>query len=246
MMLNDTPSRKLSILIPVYNEERFLKTLLEQVVNAPLPAGLEKEIVLVNDGSTDGTQHIIEELCGKYPMIHAFEQPQNMGKGAAIRRAVEEMTGDFALIQDADLEYDPADYPILLKPLLERDADAVYGSRFTNREMRKVLLYHHKLGNYFLTFLSNLASGLDLTDMETCYKAFRGEVIKSIPLRSNRFGIEPEITVKIGQRHLNVYEVPISYYGRRYSEGKKIGWKDGISAVWTILKFWIINDSKKQ
>ncbi|MCL2305355.1 MAG: glycosyltransferase family 2 protein [Planctomycetaceae bacterium] len=232
----------LSILIPVYNEQAYLARLVERVMAAPLPDGVRKEIVLVNDASTDRTPEVIRELVAKYPEIRAFDQPYNQGKGAAIRRAIQEMTGDFALIQDADLEYDPNEYPTLLKPLLEGRADVVYGSRFASREMRKVLFFHHKLGNLFLTFLSNLTSGLDLTDMETCYKAFRGELLKSIPLRSNRFGIEPEITVKIAKRGLNVYEVPISYHGRKYSEGKKIGWKDGVSAILTILKYWLIDD----
>ncbi|GHT25862.1 glycosyl transferase [Planctomycetales bacterium] len=239
--------KTLSILIPVYNEEQYLETLINRVENAPVPAGLVKELILVNDCSKDRTPEIIKQLCGQYPNIRAFDQPFNQGKGAAIRRAVEEMTGDFAIIQDADLEYDPNEYPVMLKPLLEKNADVVYGSRFANREMRKVLFYHHKLGNLFLTFLSNLASGLDLTDMETCYKAFKGSVLKSIPLRSNRFGMEPEITLKIGRRDLNVYEVPISYHGRRYTEGKKIGWKDGVSAIWTIFKYrFLFNDSIKK
>jgi glycosyltransferase involved in cell wall biosynthesis len=241
------PDRVLSILIPVYNEERYIETLIDRVQNALVPAGLVKELVLVNDCSKDRTPELIKQLCEKYPNIRAFDQPYNQGKGAAIRRAIEEMSGDFAIIQDADLEYDPNEYPVLLKPLLEKNADVVYGSRFANREMRKVLFYHHKLGNLFLTFLSNAVSGLDLTDMETCYKAFRCEVLKSIPLRSNRFGIEPEITIKIGRRDLNVYEVPISYHGRRYTEGKKINWKDGISAIWTIFKYgFLVNDSIKK
>ena len=232
----------LSILIPVYNEQAYLARLVEQVIAAPVPEGFRKEIILVNDASKDRTPEVIAELVAKYTEIRAFEQPYNQGKGAAIRRAIQEMTGDYAIIQDADLEYDPNEYPILLKPLLEGRADVVYGSRFASREMRKVLFFHHKLGNLFLTFLSNLVSGLDLTDMETCYKAFRGELLKSIPLRSNRFGMEPEITIKVAKRGLNVYEVPISYHGRKYSEGKKIGWKDGVSALWTILKYWLIDD----
>ncbi len=237
---------KLSILIPVYNEQAYLQRLVERVQAAPVPEGVEKELVLVNDASKDRTPAVIAALCERFPNIRAFDQPRNMGKGAAIRRAIEEMTGDYAIIQDADLEYDPEDYPVLLKPLLDGHADVVYGSRFATREMRKVLFYHHKLGNYLLTFLSNLTTGLDLTDMETCYKAFRGQVLKSIPLRSNRFGIEPEITAKIAKRGLSVYEVPISYHGRSYSEGKKIGWKDGVSAIWTIFKFWLFDDDAKE
>ncbi|MDR2757079.1 MAG: glycosyltransferase [Planctomycetaceae bacterium] len=236
----------LSILIPVYNEQAYLERLVERVVAAWLPEGLEKEIIIVNDASKDRTPEVIQKLCERYPMIRSFEQPSNLGKGAAVRRAIEEMTGDFAIIQDADLEYDPQEYHLILKPLLAGYADVVYGSRFASREMRKVLFYHHKIGNYLLTFLSNLVTGLDLTDMETCYKAFRGQVLKSIPLRSNRFGIEPEMTVKIAKRGLSVYEVPISYHGRNYSEGKKINWKDGISAVWTILKYWFLDDYTKE
>jgi glycosyltransferase involved in cell wall biosynthesis len=236
----------LSVLIPVYNEQAYLERLVDRVVAAKVPEGLQKEIILVNDASKDRTPEIILELCKRYPIIRAFHQSHNQGKGAAIRRGIEEMTGDFAIIQDADLEYDPNEYTLMLKPLLEGYADVVYGSRFASREMRKVLFYHHKLGNYLLTFLSNITTGLDLTDMETCYKAFRGKVLKSIPIRSDRFGIEPEITAKIAKRGLSVYEVPISYYGRQYSEGKKIGWKDGISAIWTILKFWFLDDYNKE
>ncbi|MBQ9874582.1 MAG: glycosyltransferase [Thermoguttaceae bacterium] len=233
-----------SILIPVYNEQAYLALVIDRVMAAPLPEGVERELVLVDDCSTDRSPEIIETLVQKYPgRIRAFRQPKNQGKGAAIRRAIKEMTGDFAIIQDADLEYDPNEYSLVLAPLLDGRADVVYGSRFATRETRKVLQYHHKLGNLFLTHLSNFATGLDLTDMETCYKAFRADALKSIPLRSNRFGIEPEITAKIAKRGWTVYEVPISYNGRRYSEGKKIGWKDGVSAIRLILKYWFIDDS---
>lgn len=233
----------LSILVPVYNEQAYLARIIDRVVQAPVPSEIRKEIILVNDASTDQTAEVIERIVEKYPtLVRAFHQPYNQGKGAAIRRAIKEMNGDFAIIQDADLEYDPNEYPIVLKPLVDGLADVVYGSRFLTREMRKVLFYHHKLGNLFLTHLSNWTTGLDLTDMETCYKAFRGEILKSIPIRSNRFGIEPEITAKIAKRGLTVYEVPISYHGRRYSEGKKIGWKDGVSAIKTILTYWLIDD----
>ncbi len=233
----------LSILVPVYNEQAYLARIIERVIQAPVGANLQKEIILVNDASTDNTKEVIQKLVARYPnIIRAFEQPQNQGKGAAIRRAIQEMKGDIAIIQDADLEYDPNEYAIVLRPILEGYADVVYGSRFLTREMRKVLFYHHKLGNMFLTHLSNWMTGLDLTDMETCYKAFRGEILKTIPLRSNRFGMEPELTAKIAKRGLNVYEVPISYHGRRYSEGKKIGWKDGFSAIKTIITYWLIDD----
>lgn len=233
-----------SILIPVYNEQGYLARVVENVLAAPLPDGLDREIVLVDDCSTDRTPEVIRELVEKYPeKIRAFRQPRNRGKGAAIRRAIQEMKGDYAIIQDADLEYNPQEYPLILAPLLDGRADVVYGSRFASRETRKILQYHHKLGNLFLTRLSNFMTGLDLTDMETCYKAFRGDALKSIPLRSNRFGIEPEITAKIARRGWTVYEVPISYNGRRYSEGKKIGWKDGVSAICVILKYWFYDDS---
>ena len=232
-----------SILIPVYNEQAYLARVVERVLAAPLPDGVERELILVDDRSTDRTPEVIASLVARYPdKIRAFRQPKNQGKGAAIRRAIQEITGDYAIIQDADLEYNPNEYSLVLAPLLDGRADVVYGSRFATRETRKIVNYHHKLGNLFLTHLSNWTTGLDLTDMETCYKAFRADVLKSIPLRSNRFGIEPEITAKIAKRGWTVYEVPISYNGRRYSEGKKIGWKDGVSAIRTIVKYWLVDD----
>lgn len=241
---DDNRNRLFSILIPVYNEQAYLARVVETALAAPLPDNLDREIVLVDDCSTDKTPRVIEKLLEKYPdVIRAFRQPKNQGKGAAIRRAIKEMSGDFAIIQDADLEYNPNEYGLVLAPLLDGRADVVYGSRFATRETRKALQYHHKLGNLFLTHLSNFTTGLDLTDMETCYKAFRADALKSIPLRSDRFGIEPEITAKIAKRGWTVYEVPISYNGRRYSEGKKIGWKDGVSAICIILKYWFIDDS---
>ena len=246
-MLEDAttmPNALLSVLIPVYNEQAYLERVVETVLAAKLPEGLEREIILVDDCSTDRTPDAIQRLLQKYPdKIRAFRQPRNQGKGAAIRRAVKEMKGDYAIFQDADLEYNPNEYSLILAPLLDGRADVVYGSRFSARETRKALRYGHKLGNLFLTHLSNITTGLDLTDMETCYKAFRSDVLKSIPLRSNRFGIEPEITAKIAKRGWTVYEVPISYNGRRYSEGKKIGWKDGVSAIFLILKYWFVDDS---
>ncbi len=232
-----------SILIPVYNEQAYLARVVERVLAAPLPDGVERELILVDDCSTDRTPEVIASLVARYPeKIRAFRQPKNQGKGAAIRRAIQETTGDYAIIQDADLEYNPNEYSLVLAPLLDGRADVVYGSRFATRETRKIVNYHHKLGNLFLTHLSNWTTGLDLTDMETCYKAFRADVLKSIPLRSNRFGIEPEVTAKIAKRGWTVYEVPISYNGRRYSEGKKIGWKDGVSAIRTIVKYWLVDD----
>ena len=248
-ILGDTVAEKkffienlLSILIPVYNERAYIRAALTKVLAVKLPRGLERELVIVNDASTDGTEEIILEFAAEYPEIKYFRQEINQGKGAAIRRAIQEMQGEYVIIQDADLEYDPDEYPVVLRPLLEGHADVVYGSRFANREMRRILLYHHKLGNLFLTHMSNFFTGLDLSDMETCYKAFRGDVLKTIPLRSNRFGMEPEITAKVAKRDCSIFEVPISYYGRSYAEGKKIGWKDGFQAIYTILKFWIIDD----
>jgi len=203
----------LSILIPVYNEQSFLARIVDRVLAAPVPENMTKELVIVNDASTDRTAEVLRDLCVKHPEIRVFEQPFNQGKGAAIRRAIKEMTGQYAIIQDADLEYDPNDYLAVLQPLVKGYADAVYGSRFASREMRRIVHYHHKLANLFLTHLSNWTTGLDLTDMETCYKAFRAELIKSIPLRSNRFGIEPEITAKLAKRGAVIYEVPIRYHG---------------------------------
>ncbi|MBR4833263.1 MAG: glycosyltransferase [Thermoguttaceae bacterium] len=232
-----------SILIPVYNEQAYLARVVERVLAAPLPNGVDRELILVDDCSADRTPEVVAALVARYPdKIRAFRQPKNQGKGAAIRRAIQETRGDYAIIQDADLEYNPNEYSLVLAPLLDGRADVVYGSRFATRETRKIVNYHHKLGNLFLTHLSNWTTGLDLTDMETCYKAFRADVLKSIPLRSNRFGIEPEITAKIAKRGWTVYEVPISYNGRRYSEGKKIGWKDGVSAIRTIVKYWLVDD----
>jgi len=233
----------LSILIPVYNEREHLERSIERVLQAPLPDGLDRELVLVDDASTDGTRAIAEALAGRYPgKIRLFFQDHNQGKGAAIRRAILEMRGDYALFQDADLEYDPRDYPALLDPLLDGRADVVYGSRFAARRVRRVLNYRHEFGNRLLTALSNWFTQLNLTDMETCYKAFRSELLRSIPLRSNRFGIEPEITAKLAKRRSILYEVPIDYLGRSAAEGKKIGWKDGVQAIAIILKYWLVDD----
>ncbi len=233
----------LSILMPVYNERGYLRRCVERVLAVELPGGLQRELVIVDDCSTDGTDRVLHELAEQHPtVIRAFRQPVNQGKGAAVRRAVAEMTGQYAVVQDADLEYDPNDYIPLLQPLLDGSADVVYGSRFAPRTMRRVLSYHHSIGNKLLTHLSNLTTGLNLTDMETCYKAFRADVLKTIPIRSDRFGIEPEITAKVAKRGCAVYEVPINYRGRSYAEGKKIGWKDGLAAIYTILKYWVLDD----
>jgi glycosyltransferase involved in cell wall biosynthesis len=233
----------LSILIPVYNERAYLRRCIEKVLAAPLPDGLQRELVMVDDASTDGTTDLMRQIAEKHSgVIRAFYQEKNQGKGAAIRRAIQEMKGQYAIFQDADLEYDPDEYGVVLEPLLRGHADVVYGSRFAASPMRKVLNYHHQLGNQLLTHASNFFTGLNLTDMETCYKAFRADILKTIPIRSNRFGLEPEITAKIAKRGCTVYEVPISYHGRSYAEGKKIGWKDGVSAFHKIVKFWLLDD----
>jgi glycosyltransferase involved in cell wall biosynthesis len=230
-------TQKLSIVVPVYNERATVRELLERVASAPLPEGVEPEIVVVDDGSTDGTRELLRELAaGGALAFRFFEQPRNRGKGAAFRRGFAEATGDLVLIQDADLEYDPADYPALLAPILAGQADAVFGSRFLGGPHR-VLLYWHYLGNRLLTTLSNMMCNLNLTDMETCYKVFRRSLLDGMPLRSNRFGIEPELTAKLARRGARIYEVPISYHGRTYDQGKKIGWKDGFAALWAIVRF---------
>lgn len=235
-------SLKLSILIPVYNERTVVRRSLEQVLAAPLPEGMERELVIVDDCSRDGTWEILQELAAAHPCIRLFRHEVNQGKGAAVRTAIQHAEGDFCLIQDADLEYDPQEYPILLKPLLEGRADAVFGSRYLAGESRRVLPFWHTVINKTLTLISNIFSNIHVTDMETCYKVFRTDLLKSIPVRSNRFGFEPEITMKCAKRRLRIYEVPISYHGRTYEEGKKIGWKDGLQALGVILKFWLIDD----
>jgi glycosyltransferase involved in cell wall biosynthesis len=233
---------KLSILIPVYNERTLVERSLQAVLDAPVPEDLEKELVVVDDRSTDGTSEILRRLAAAEPRIKLFRHEVNQGKGAAVRTAVQQATGDFCLIQDADLEYDPRDYPALLGPLLDGQADAVFGSRYLSGGRRRALPFWHTRMNGLLTWVSNVFSNLDLTDMETCYKAFRTDLLKSIPIRSNRFGIEPEITMKAAKRRLRIYEVPISYHGRTYEEGKKIGWRDGVKALGAILYFRLVDD----
>ncbi len=231
---------KLSIIIPVYNEENTVKGLIELVLDAvkKIEARISSfEIVIVEDGSSDRTKAVLSDSFKDHSNIQLFFQPHNKGKGAAIARGFNEATGDIILIQDADLEYDPYEYPVLLKPILDGKADVVYGSRFKG-DVSRVLYYWHYLGNQFLTHVSNMFTNLNLSDMETCYKVFRAPILKNMKLVSNRFGIEPEMTAKIAKLpELRIYEVPISYYGRTYAEGKKIGWKDGFSALWSIIKF---------
>ena len=227
---------KLSVVMPVYNERATLRYVVERVLSV---TPMELELICVDDGSRDGSQEILAELQNEHPHVRVLLQPQNIGKGAAIRRGIQEATGDFVIIQDADLEYDPVDYPILLAPLIEGKADVVYGSRFLGSGPHRVLYYWHSVGNWLLTTLSNCLTNINLSDMETCYKAFRREVIQSIPTQENRFGFEPEITVKVAKRRLRIYEVGIRYWGRTYEEGKKIGWKDGMRALWVLLKYSI-------
>jgi len=233
----------LSILMPLYNEEEFIGAILERVLNAPLPEGLDREIIVVDDGSSDGSAAAVEAFAATYPdTVRLIRHSRNRGKGAAIRTALQAARGELSVIQDADLEYDPREYPKLLKPLLDGTADVVYGSRFLMSGERRVLYFWHALANHLLTLACNVAADLNLTDMETCYKAFRTALVQSIPIRSDRFGIEPEITIKLAKRQARIYETAISYHGRTYEEGKKIGFKDAIQALWVILRSWVGSD----
>ena len=226
---------KLSVVMPVYNERATLRPVVERVLAVPL----EIELICVDDGSSDGSREILAQLQVEHPQIRILLHPKNMGKGAALHHGIREATGDFVIIQDADLEYDPAEYTVLLEPLIEGSADVVYGSRFLSGRPHRVLYFWHSVGNWILTLLSNALTNINLSDMETCYKVFRREVIQSIPLEEKRFGFEPEITVKIAKRKLRIYEVGISYWGRTYEEGKKIQWKDGVRALWCLVKYCI-------
>jgi glycosyltransferase involved in cell wall biosynthesis len=235
----------LSVLVPLYNEEEFISPLLERVLAAPLPEGMGREIIVVDDGSTDGSAEIVAELAGQHPEIRLLRQGRNQGKGAAIRTAIQQARGDYSIIQDADLEYDPREYTRLLGPLLEGKADVVYGSRFMIVGERRVLYFWHSVANRLLTEFANLVADLNLTDVETCYKVFRTSLLKSIPIRSNRFGIEPELTIKVARRQVRIYETPISYHGRTYEEGKKVGLRDALEAVYVIARYAFTNDIYK-
>lgn len=234
------PVTKLSILIPAYNEERTIHRILDKVRDVQLMNGIVKEVVIVNDGSTDGTVDAVKRYMAANPGlgIRLFEQPRNMGKGAAIHKCIELATGEYMIVQDADLEYDPREYNDLLRPVVEGFADVVFGSRFMGHHPHRILFFWHSIGNKFLTSLSNAFNNLNLTDMETCYKLMRSDIAKGLKLREKRFGFEPEVTAKLARvKGIRLYEVGISYYGRTYAEGKKIGWKDGFRAIWCIVRY---------
>ena len=224
---------RLSVVIPCYNELNTLRAIIDAVRAAPYP---DKEIVLVDDCSKDGTRELIDKEIRPLVDIVVFHEV-NQGKGAALRSGIQAATGDVIIIQDADLEYDPNEYPLVIEPIMQNKADVVFGSRFIGAAPHRVLYFWHRVGNGFLTLLSNMFTNLNLTDMETCYKAFRREIIQAITIEENRFGFEPEITAKVAKTHCRVYEVGISYYGRTYEEGKKIGWRDGVRAIYCIIKY---------
>ncbi len=231
---------KLSIIIPAYNEEATIRTILDSVRTVALPEDIQRELVVVNDCSSDRTAEIVRSYISEHPdtEISFYEHEVNKGKGAALHTGIDKASGDYIVVQDADLEYDPEEFALLLKPILNGHADVVYGSRFKGGNPHRILFFWHSIGNGFLTFLSNMMTNLNLSDMETCYKMFKAEHIKSLKLKEKRFGFEPEVTAKISRiPGVRIYEVGISYYGRTYEEGKKIGWRDGFRAIWCILKY---------
>ena len=222
----------LSIIIPCYNESKTILSLIEAVKNSPVKS---REIIIVDDGSYDGTRDILNQL--NDPEVRIIFHSKNKGKGAALRTGFNEAKGDICIVQDADLEYDPQEFPLVIQPILDGKADVVFGSRFQSGRPHRVVYFWHRIGNGLLTLMSNLFTDLNLSDMETCYKAFRRDIIQSVSIRENRFGFEPEVTAKISKMNIRIYEVGISYYGRTYDEGKKIGWKDGVRAIYCILKY---------
>jgi glycosyltransferase involved in cell wall biosynthesis len=223
---------KLSVVIPCYNEKETIAIIIQRVKGSPVEL---KEIIIVDDASTDGTRDILDQADD--PLVKVIYHLRNQGKGAALRTGFSAATGDICIVQDADLEYDPNEFPLVIKPILENKADVVFGSRFQGGRAHRVVYYWHSVGNKFLTMLSNMMTNINLTDMETCYKAFKREVIQGVIIRENRFGFEPEIIAKVARMNLRIYEVGISYYGRTYSEGKKINWKDGLRAIYCIFKY---------